>query len=69
MNQGVVADVAIHRDHSTLILFIMMLAIFNFDDAQGQKTKTEYILDSHGNKAKTPAGNVRNRKIWLVDWG
>ena len=33
-----------------------------------RKQKTEYILDSHGNKTKTPAGNVRNRKIWLVDW-
>ena len=33
-----------------------------------EKNKIEYILDSHGNKTKTPAGNVRNRKIWLVDW-
>ena len=30
---------------------------FNPDGTWGQKTKTEYILDSHGNKTKTPAGN------------
>ncbi len=70
VNPGMVADVAIHRDHPDNPHAHVMLTNrpFNPDGTWGQKTKTEYILDSHGNKTKTPAGNVRNRKIWLVDW-
>ncbi|ORN37704.1 Mobilization protein A [Lentilactobacillus parabuchneri] len=70
VDQGMVADVAIHRDHPDNPHAHVMLTNrpFNPDGTWGQKTKTEYILDSHGNKTKTPAGNVRNRKIWLVDW-
>ncbi|MCT3030096.1 MobQ family relaxase, partial [Pediococcus parvulus] len=70
VDEGMVADVAIHRDHSDNPHAHVMLTNrpFNPDGTWGQKTKTEYILDSHGNKTKTPAGNVRNRKIWLVDW-
>ena len=70
VNEGMVADVAIHRDHPDNPHAHVMLTNrpFNPDGTWGQKTKTEYILDSHGNKTKTPAGNVRNRKIWLVDW-
>ncbi|MCG0776623.1 MobQ family relaxase [Lactiplantibacillus plantarum] len=70
VDQGMVADVAIHRDHPENPHAHVMLTNrpFNPDGSWGQKTKTEYVLDSHGNKTKTPAGNVRNRKIWLVDW-
>ena len=70
VNSGMVADVVIHRDHPDNPHAHVMLTNrpFNPDGTWGQKTKTEYILDSHGNKTKTPAGNVRNRKIWLVDW-
>ncbi|MDI5785646.1 MobA/MobL family protein [Lactiplantibacillus plantarum] len=70
VDQGMVADVAIHRDHPENPHVHVMLTNrpFNPDGSWGQKTKTEYVLDSHGNKTKTPAGNVRNRKIWLVDW-
>ncbi|MBU7553910.1 MobQ family relaxase [Lactiplantibacillus pentosus] len=70
VDEGMVADVAIHRDHPDNPHAHVMLTNrpFNPDGTWGQKTKTEYILDSNGNKTKTPAGNVRNRKIWLVDW-
>jgi len=70
VNSGMVADVVIHRDHPDNPHAHVMLTNrpFNPDGTWGQKTKAEYILDSHGNKTKTPAGNVRNRKIWLVDW-
>jgi len=70
VDQGMVADVAIHRDHPENPHAHVMLTNrpFNPDGSWGQKTKTEYVLDSHGNKTKTPEGNVRNRKIWLVDW-
>ncbi|WP_285691869.1 MobQ family relaxase, partial [Lacticaseibacillus rhamnosus] len=58
VDQGMVADVAIHRDHPDNPHAHVMLTNrpFNPDGTWGQKTKTEYILDSHGNKTKTPAG-------------
>ncbi|MDY8107504.1 MobQ family relaxase [Pediococcus pentosaceus] len=70
VNAGMVADVAIHRDHPDNPHAHVMLTNrpFNPDGSWGLKSKTEYILDENGNKTKTPAGNVRNRKIWLVDW-
>ena len=70
VNSGMVADVAIHRDHPDNPHAHVMLTNrpFNADGTWANKTKTEYILDKNGNKTKTPAGNVRNRKIWLVDW-
>ncbi len=70
VNEGMVADIAIHRDHTENPHAHVMLTNrpFNADGTWGQKTKTEYILDKNGNKTKTPAGNIRNRKIWLVDW-
>lgn len=70
VNEGMVADVAIHRDHSENPHAHVMLTNrpFNADGTWGKKSKTEYILDKNGNKTKTAAGNVRNRKIWLVDW-
>lgn len=70
VNAGMVADVAIHRDHTENPHAHVMLTNrpFNPDGSWGMKTKTEYILDENGNKTKTPAGNIRNRKIWLVDW-
>lgn len=70
VNAGMVADVAIHRDHPENPHAHVMLTNrpFNPDGSWGLKSKTEYILDENGNKTKTPAGNVRNRKIWLVDW-
>ncbi len=53
-----VADVAIHRDHPDNPHAHVMLTNrpFNPDGTWGQKTKTEYILDSHGNKTKTLQG-------------
>ncbi|TAR12900.1 nickase, partial [Lactiplantibacillus plantarum] len=54
VDQGMVADVAIHRDHPDNPHAHVMLTNrpFNPDSTWGQKTKTEYILDSHGNKTK-----------------
>ncbi len=58
VDQGMVADVAIHRDHPDNPHAHVMLTNrpFNPDGTWGQKTKTEYILDSHGNKTKTLQG-------------
>lgn len=70
VNSGMVADIAIHRDHPDNPHAHVMLTNrpFNADGTWGQKSKTEYILDENGNKTRTERGNIRQRKIWIVDW-
>lgn len=70
VDNGMVADVAIHRDNADNPHAHVMLTNrpFNPDGTWGQKSKTEYILDENGNKTRTEKGNIRQRKIWLVDW-
>ena len=71
VDQGMVADVAIHRDHPDNPHAHVMLTNrpFNPDGTWGLKSKRENILDENGNKIYT--GNSRfpkSRKVWLVDW-
>lgn len=70
VDDGMVADIAIHRDHEENPHAHVMLTNrpFNQDGSWGNKSIHEYILDENGNKTYTKAGNVRNRKKWLVDW-
>lgn len=71
VQSGMVADVAIHRDHKGNPHAHVMLTNrpFNADGSWGLKSKRENILDENGNKTYT--GNSRfprSRKVWLVDW-
>jgi hypothetical protein len=71
VDKGMVADVAIHRDHPDNPHAHVMLTNrpFNPDGTWGLKSKRENILDENGNKTYT--GNSRfpkSRKVWLVDW-
>ncbi|WP_057738891.1 MobQ family relaxase [Liquorilactobacillus uvarum] len=71
VDEGMVADVAIHRDHPDNPHAHVMLTNrpFNPDGTWGLKSKRENILDENGNKTYT--GNSRfprSRKLWLVDW-
>ncbi|MEC5141794.1 MobQ family relaxase [Pediococcus pentosaceus] len=71
VDEGMVADVAIHRDHPDNPHAHVMLTNrpFNPDGTWGLKSKRGNILDENGNKAYT--GNSRfprSRKVWLVDW-
>ena len=70
VDQGMVADVAIHRDHPDNPHAHVMLTNrpFNPDGTWGIKSRKEYILDEKGNKTYTKSGYARNRKIWLTDW-
>ena len=70
VDQGMVADVAIHRDHPDNPHAHVMLSNrpFNPDGTWGIKSRKEYILDEKGNKTYTKSGYARNRKIWLTDW-
>lgn len=70
VDDGMVADIAIHRDHEDNPHAHVMLTSrpFNEDGTWGMKSKKEYILDEQGNKTYTEKGNVRSYKTWLVDW-
>lgn len=67
--EGIVADVAIHRDdpqnpHAHVLLTIRP---FNEDGSWGAKAKKEYLLDE-GNFTYTKSGAKRSRKITTTNW-
>ena len=70
VDQGMVADVAIHRDHLDNPHAHVMLTNrpFNPDGSWGLKAKTQYIKDENGKQLLTKGGFPKQRKIWLVDW-
>lgn len=71
VDQGMVADVAIHRDHPDNPHAHVMLTNrpFNPDGSWGLKSKRENILDEKGQKTYTGTSRFpRSRKVWLVDW-
>ncbi|MGL0750060.1 MobQ family relaxase, partial [Secundilactobacillus paracollinoides] len=71
VNAGMVADVAIHRDHPDNPHAHVMLTNrpFNSDGTWGIKSKKQYILDDNGNKTYTGTSKYpKSRKILMVDW-
>ena len=70
VDQGMVADVAIHRDHQDNPHAHVMLTNrpFNPDGSWGLKANTQYIKDENGKQLLTKSGFPKQRKIWLVDW-
>ena len=71
VDKGMVADVAIHRDHADNPHAHVMLTNrpFNPDGTWGIKSKKQYILDENGNKTYTGTSKYpKSRKILMVDW-
>ncbi|MUV42193.1 MobQ family relaxase [Levilactobacillus brevis] len=71
VDQGMVADVAIHLDHPDNPHAHVMLTNrpFNPDGTWGIKSKKQYILDENGNKTYTGTSKYpKSRKILMVDW-
>ena len=71
VDEGMVADVAIHRDHPDNPHAHVMLTNrpFNLDGTWGIKSKKQYILDDNGNKTYTGTSKYpKSRKILMVDW-
>ncbi|WP_105308406.1 MobQ family relaxase, partial [Lactiplantibacillus plantarum] len=71
VDQDMVADVAIHRDHQDNPHAHVMLTNrpFNPDGTWGIKSKKQYILDENGNKMYTGTSKYpKSRKILMVDW-
>ncbi len=71
VDSGMVADVAIHRDHPDNPHAHVMLTNrpFNPDGTWGIKSKKQYILDKNGNKTYTGTSKYpKSRKMLLIDW-
>ncbi|MGJ3866822.1 MobQ family relaxase [Levilactobacillus brevis] len=71
VDQGMVADVAIHCDHQDNPHAHVMLTNrpFNPDGTWGIKSKKQYILDENSNKMYTGTSKYpKSRKILMVDW-
>lgn len=70
VDDGMVADIAIHRNDKNNPHAHVMLTNrpFNPDGTWGNKSKIEYILDKNGQKTYTKNGNVRKKKIPTVNW-
>ncbi|MFQ4153471.1 MobQ family relaxase [Lactiplantibacillus plantarum] len=71
VDKGMVADVAIHRDHADNPHAHVMLTNrpFDPDGTWGIKSKKQYILDENGNKTYTGTSKYpKSRKILMVDW-
>src|SRR5699024_1090785 len=70
VDEGMVADVSIHRDDINNPHFHIMLTVRPFDEngEWGKKQKKVYIYDDDGNKMKTEKGNIKSKTIKLTDW-
>ncbi|WP_430628964.1 MobQ family relaxase (plasmid) [Lactiplantibacillus plantarum] len=71
VDQGMVSDVSIHRDHPDNPHAHVMLTNrpFNPDGTWGIKSKKQYILDDNGKKTYTGTSKYpKSRKILMVDW-
>lgn len=70
VDEGMVADVSIHRDNKSNPHFHVMLTVrpFERDGNWGAKAKKIYLLDEEGNKIKTASGSYKSRKENMTDW-
>lgn len=70
VNNGMVADIAIHDNKKGNPHAHIMLTLRSFDKDGNwlAKSKKEYILDENGNKIKLENGSYKSRKIDIVDW-
>ena len=70
VDEGMVADIAIHRDDAKNPHAHVMLTMRPFleDGSWGAKSKKEYILDEDGESLYTVSGAKKSRKIDMNDW-
>lgn len=70
VNNGMVADIAIHDNKKGNPHAHVMLTVRSFDKDGNwaAKSKKEYILDENGEKIKLASGAYKSRKIDMVDW-
>lgn len=70
VNDGMVADISIHRDDKNNPHFHVMLTVrpFKENGEWGAKTKKEYIKDKDGNFVLNEKGNKKTRNVSLTGW-
>ena len=70
VNEGMVADVSIHRDRTENPHFHVMLTVRSFDEHGDWRSKSKkiYIKDEEGNKIKLPSGHIKSRKEDFTNW-
>ncbi len=70
VDEGMVADIAIHRDNENNPHAHVMLTMRPFleDGSWGAKSRKEYILDEDGESLYTASGAKKSRKIDMKDW-
>lgn len=70
VDEGMVADIAIHRDDVKNPHAHVMLTMRPFleDGRWGAKSKKEYIVDEQGESLFTASGAKKSRKIDMNDW-
>src|SRR5699024_9348912 len=70
VDEGMVADVSIHRDDIKNPHFHIMLTTRPYEkNGEGEKESNKiYILDENNEKQKTENGHVRSRKENTTDW-
>lgn len=70
VDEGMVADIAIHRDDEKNPHAHVMLTMRPFleDGAWGAKSRKEYIIDENGEALFTESGAKKSRKIDVNDW-
>lgn len=70
VDEGMVADVAIHRDDDKNPHAHVMLTMRPFleDGSWGAKARKEYIVDENGEALFTASGAKKSRKIDVNDW-
>lgn len=70
VDEGMVADIAIHRDDENNPHAHVMLTMRPFleDGSWGAKSRKEYILDEDGESLYTASGAKKSRKIDMKDW-
>lgn len=70
VDEGMVADVSIHRDNKSNPHFHVMLTTrpFEKDGEWGKKSNTIFVKDEEGNQVYTKNGSRKNRKVHINDW-
>lgn len=70
VDEGMVADIAIHRDDVKNPHAHVMLTMRPFleDGSWGAKSRKEYIVDENGEALFTESGAKKSRKIDMNDW-
>ncbi len=70
VNQGMIADISIHKDHEKNPHFHVMLTMRQMreDGSFMPKCRKEYVLDEYGNKIMLPSGNYKSIRVNTNDW-